>query len=150
MRVLIETSCIGALTLGIAVSAAVADTGGRTSLTAPLQREHLCEEEQRLAMPWISWAAENRALCIIQSQSVADRNACLESARQQLMELEREHAAIYLNQMRSLKPDHPVMKTLLNRLRGHRDLAALAIDTDAEPSQLISMRREACLHSAKR
>jgi hypothetical protein len=42
------------------------------------------------------------------------------------------------------------MKTLLNRLRDNRDLAALAIDTDAEPSQLISMRKEACLHSSKR
>jgi ABC-type glutathione transport system ATPase component len=87
---------------------------------------------------------------VIQSQSVADRNACLNTARQQLIELEREHAAIYLNQIRSLKPDHPVMKTLLNRLRDNRDLAALAIDTDAEPSQLISMRKEACLHSSKR
>jgi len=146
---LIKISFLGVLAFAQPLSAA-ADTGGVVAITTPLQREHLCEEEQRLAVPWISWAIENRTHCVIQSQSVADRNACLNTARQQLIELEREHAAIYLNQIRSLKPDHPVMKTLLNRLRDNRDLAALAIDTDAEPSQLISMRKEACLHSSKR
>ena len=109
------------------------------------QRERFCIEEQRFSEPWIHWASANRALCASQSQSAAEITACLQTVRQQLDALHLEHRAIYLSQMRSLQPDHPVMQGILNRLQGHKQVASLALEADLKPAELAALSRENCL-----
>jgi hypothetical protein len=109
------------------------------------QRERFCIEEQHFSEPWIHWASTNRALCVSQSQSVAEKTACLNTVRQQLDALHLEHRAIYLSQMRSLQPDHPVMQGILNRLQGHKQVASLALEADLKPAELAALSRENCL-----
>jgi len=109
------------------------------------QRERFCSEEQRFSEPWIHWASTNRALCASQSQSIAEKTACLNTVRQQLDALHSEHRAIYLSQMRSLQPDHPVMQGILNRLQGHKQVASLALEADLKPAELAALGRENCL-----
>ena len=109
------------------------------------QRERFCSEEQRFSEPWIHWASTNLALCASQSQSTAEKTACLNTVRQQLDALHLEHRAIYLSQMRSLQPDHPVMQTILNRLQGHKQAASLALEADLKPAELAALGRENCL-----
>jgi hypothetical protein len=109
------------------------------------QHERFCNEEQRFSEPWIHWASTNRTLCASQSQSIAEKTACLNTVRQQLDALHLEHRAIYLSQMRSLQPDHPVMQGILNRLQGHKQVASLALEADLKPAELAALSRENCL-----
>ncbi|NBW01774.1 MAG: hypothetical protein EBR85_08785 [Betaproteobacteria bacterium] len=109
------------------------------------QRERFCIEEQRLSEPWIHWASTNRALCTSQSQSATEKTACLSTVRQQLDALHSEHRTIYLSQMRSLQPDHPVMQGILKRLQSHKHVASLALEADLKPAELSALSRENCL-----
>jgi hypothetical protein len=114
------------------------------------QMDAFCEEEKLHAEPWIRWAAANRAACRRQASDPAGESSCLSAVRQQLVDMEREHAAVYLGQMKALRPDHPVMQTILKRLRSNRDMAATAIDEDIEPMQLAALRKQLCISSFPR
>lgn len=110
------------------------------------QRQLFCDGEQSITEPWIRWASENRAACLVQSHTVAERDACLESALAHLDSLEKEHATTYAMQSEHLKPDRPVMRILMARLAENTRTAALAIRGDAEPTELRSMRLQNCLN----
>jgi hypothetical protein len=114
------------------------------------QMDAFCEEEKLHAEPWIRWAAANRVACRRQASGPAEESSCLSTVRQQLLDMEREHAAVYLGQMKALRPDHPVMQTILKRLRSNRDMAATAIDEDVEPMQLVALRKQLCISSFQR
>jgi hypothetical protein len=142
-----------ALLLGIASLPAMAartvqDT--QRNVSARDQMDAFCEEEKLHAEPWIRWAAANRAACRRQATNPSEELNCLSAVRQQLLDMEREHAAVYLGQMKSLRPDHPVMQTILKRLRSNRDMAATAIDEDVEPIQLAALRKQLCISSFPR
>lgn len=127
-----------------------ARSDSRTSLSTAeklRQQQQFCEEEKLIAEPWIRWGSENRAVCLVQSQTVAERDACIESALSRLDELEKEHAATYATQSRHLAPNRPLMRSLLDRLSENTRTAALAIRGDAEPAELRSMRLQNCLAS---
>lgn len=120
------------------------------NIATAAQMDAFCEEEKKHAEPWIRWAAANRAACRAQSVGPAEESRCLNTVRQQLIDMEREHAAIYLAQMTALRPEHPVMQTILRRLRNNRDMAAVAIDQDVEPIQLAALRKQHCITSYPR
>lgn len=120
------------------------------NISTATQMDAFCEEEKKHAEPWIHWAAANRASCRAQSIGPTEESRCLNTVRQQLIDMEREHAAIYLAQMTALRPEHPVMQTILRRLRNNRDMAAVAIDQDVEPLQLAALRKQHCITSYPR
>lgn len=136
------------ISLGIGLPAVVC-----ASETASRQQRHLsaeqlekfCEEEKIFTEPWIRWAGGNRSICLIQAETPADRAACLETVRQQLTAHHDEHQAILLREMRTLQPSHPVMQTILGRLRERERFASMALDSDIEPVHLVKARKESCL-----
>lgn len=117
---------------------------GCIALPSFAQRERICDDEQQQALSWIQWAAERRASC--QAIAKADQRACLQQARQQLEQAEKEHAVVYSNQIRSLDPSHPVVNGLLVKLRDNVEAAHTAINSDVEPQQIAKMRKQACMN----
>lgn len=111
------------------------------------QQQQFCEEEKLIAEPWIRWGSENRALCLTQSRTAAERDACIQSVMNRLDELKKEHAATYATQSRHVTANLPLMRSLLERLSENTRTAALAVQGDAEPGELSSMRLQNCMVS---
>lgn len=120
---------------------AVRSPAGQTAA----QAERFCEEERRFAEPWIRWAAESRMACMQQTKMESERFNCLESVRVQLDMLQREHAEVYLSQMKSLRSDHPVMISIMQRLQANRESARIALETGTDPAQVALLRQQSCL-----
>lgn len=121
-------------------------SGTRQRTLSAEQLEKFCEEEKRFTEPWIHWVGENRSICLTQAATPADRTACLETVRQQLIAHHDEHQAILLQEMRTLQPNHPVMQAILGRLRERERFASMALENDIEPTQLAAERKESCLN----
>ena len=114
------------------------------ALPALGQRERVCDDEQQQAIAWIQWAAERRASCRTVARD--DQSACLQQAKQQLEQAEKEHMLVYSGQIRSLDPSHPVVNRLLVKLRDNVRAAEAAINSDAEPQQIAAIRKQACMN----
>lgn len=108
-------------------------------------RDGFCEEEKRFSEPWIQWASGHRARCLSLAAHPAERASCLESVRQELESMAKEHQSIYLSEMNALGSNHPVMQSILSRLREHQRFASQALEGDAETWQLTAARKESCL-----
>jgi hypothetical protein len=118
---------------------------GAVSQQANLSLQQKCADETAQAEHWIRWAAETKRDCFANHSQSADREACLSQAKRHLLELEREHAAIYTGQISSLPSNHPVVVSLLNKLRSNAQAAQTAIDTEQEPTHISSARHAQCL-----
>jgi hypothetical protein len=105
-----------------------------------------CEEEERQAAAWIQWASERRASCLLSAGNNENRTSCLQDARQDLAALEQEHSLVYKSQIRTLPPEHPIVKTLLAKLKDNVRAAETAISTDAELRQISAQRKQTCLN----
>lgn len=105
-----------------------------------------CDEEQQQAAAWIQWATEKRAACLINATDSENRTSCLNQVRQELTALEKEHSRVYSDQIRTLHPEHPVVRNLLARLRDNVHAAEAAINTDAETEQIAAFRKQICLN----
>lgn len=109
------------------------------------QTAQFCEEERRFAEPWIQWAAESRLACLQQTNSDSDRQACMNTVLSQLDALQQEHAEIYRSQMKTLRSDHPVMLTIMQRLQANREFAKMALETGNDPAQIATHREQTCM-----
>ncbi len=107
---------------------------------------HHCEEERQQASAWIQWAAEKRAGCLVNAQDPENRTSCLHQAREELASLEKEHSRVYANQIKTLHPEHPVVRHLLAKLQDNVRAAEAAIDTDAGAEQIAAQRKQICLN----
>jgi len=139
-RTLSTLLAISALLLG-----SPAFAKGTASQQANLSLQQKCADETAQADHWIRWAAETKRDCFANHSQSADREACLLQAKRHLMELEREHAAIYTGQISSLPSNHPVVVSLLSKLRSNAQAAQTAIDTEQEPTHISSTRHAQCL-----
>ncbi|MBU3724063.1 MAG: hypothetical protein FGM18_00960 [Burkholderiaceae bacterium] len=81
----------------------------------------------------------------MQTKSPSERAACLETVKQQLTAHHQEHRAILMQNIGTLGPNHPVMQSILGRLRERERFASMAIDNDHEPTYLATVRKESCL-----
>jgi hypothetical protein len=118
---------------------------GTASQQASLSLQEKCADETAQAEHWIRWASESKRDCFANHSQSAYREACLLQAKRHLLELEREHAAIYTGQISSLPPTHPVVVSLLNKLRSNAQAAQTIIDTEQEPTHISSTRHAQCL-----
>jgi hypothetical protein len=115
------------------------------SASALGQTERQCEDEQQHAKAWIRWAVEKRAACLTRAESQDAHLRCLQGVRQELARLEQEYVRVYSDQIRTLPPDHPVVKNLIAKLQNNVQVAEAAIATTSEPEQLAALRKEICL-----
>lgn len=130
----------------VSIGVAVAQSGrAQPSPSTVQQAAQFCQEERRFAEPWIQWAAESRLACIQQTTSDPERQACMSTVLAQLDALQQEHAEVYRSQMKALKPDHPVMLSIMQRLQANREFAKMAIETGNDPAQLAMNREQSCL-----
>lgn len=119
---------------------------GQTSSPNNFYLQQQCAEETAQAEHWIRWALETKRDCIANHSNPNDRQSCLMQAKKQLLDLEREHAAVYTGQISSLPPTHPVVMNLIKKLRNNADAAQVAIDSEQEPTQISLLRQEQCLN----
>ena len=129
----------------IAVSIGHAKPADRQSKHSALQTQRFCEEERKLAEPWIQWASDNRLACVQQTPPGPERQDCFNAIIAQLDSLQKEHAEVYLSQITTVSPDHPVMSNLLARLWAHRESAITVLQTGVDPIQLAAHRQQRCL-----
>ena len=118
---------------------------GQTSSPNNFSLQQQCAEETAQAEHWIRWASETKRDCIANHTNPTDRQSCLIQAKKQLLDLEREHAAVYTSQISSLPPNHPIVINLIKKLRNNADAAQVAIDSEQEPTQISLLRQEQCL-----
>jgi hypothetical protein len=128
-----------------AVAASHAKAPDRKAKAAVAQAEKFCEQERQLAEPWIQWAFDNKMACIQQTAPGLARDDCFHAVVSQLDSLQKEHAEIYLSQMKTIDPGHPVMASIMARLSVNREFAITALQTDTDPMQLASLRKQTCL-----
>ncbi len=130
----------------VSIGLAVAQPGRSQANTNTVQQtSQFCQEERRFAEPWIQWAAESRLACMQQTRSDPERQACISTVLAQLDALQQEHAEVYRSQMKALKPDHPVMLSIMQRLQANREFAKMALETGNDPAQLAMNREQSCL-----
>ncbi|WVN41418.1 hypothetical protein AOB54_08020 [beta proteobacterium MWH-UniP1] len=130
---------------GMSVGMSHAQSTRGQSNTNAHQTTQFCQEERRFAEPWIQWAAESRLACIQQTKSEPERQACFGTVLAQLDALQQEHAEVYRSQMKTLKSDHPVMLSIMQRLQSNREFAKMALETGNDPAQLAMHREQTCL-----
>jgi hypothetical protein len=115
-------------------------------LPAAGKQERSCDDEQQQAATWIQWAAERRAACRANSFNKAEELACLERARAQLAEAEKDHASVYSGQIRALDPGHPVVRGLMAKLKDNVQAAEALITSETEAQQITAIRKQNCMN----
>lgn len=128
-----------------AVAASHAKTPDRNAKAKIAQAEKFCEQERQFAEPWIQWAFDSKMACTQQTSPGAERQDCFDAIVAQLDSLQKEHAEVYLSQMKTIDPGHPVMASIMARLSVNREFAITALQTDTDPMQLASLRKQTCL-----
>lgn len=119
------------------------------SPTSAGANEQFCEEELKLADQWVQWAVHKRSECIDNHEATEDRSACMQRLRDSLDDLERDYAQAYTSQISNLRPNHPIVVTILRRLKSHKELAnAILGDAPIEPNVLATHLKQQCLVSA--
>lgn len=130
--------------------AAPAQPAAAQESMSPEVTEQYCEEEKRRAHEWMTWAADKRSECKAVQGNPEARAACLKQSMTQLDAFEKEHAEIYLNQVRNLRGDHPVVVNILKRLKSHKDLAGNILEKeDVEPDMLGHQLKLSCISSVQ-
>jgi len=100
-----------------------------------------CDEAARAAAPWIRWAEQSRDQCQATSSNRNDYASCMQRVRTQLKSMEREYASVYRSQMRTIKPDHPIMTSLIERVKQNAQAASQVIENaDASRSNQTPMQ----------
>lgn len=106
-----------------------------------------CTETETAQAPWVQWALHTRKACITGSGTHDELTECLQRAKTTLANLEGEHASIYLAEVRSLPPDHPVMRAIFVNLREKAKAAVQVIEQDYSPMQMAVISAPAsCRH----
>jgi hypothetical protein len=103
-----------------------------------------CDEAARAAAPWIRWAEQSRDQCQAASSNRNDFATCMQRVRHQLKAMEREYAAVYRSQMRTIKPDHPIMTSLVERVRQNAHAASQVIENAESARSSIAPMQLAC------
>lgn len=146
------TASIG-MTVAIALSMTsnVLAQASQAQSTARLStNERYCEEEKSVAEQWMLWAASKRDECAKTAKDAAEKAACIQQRMQQLDSFENEYAEIYTSQMRNVRPDHPVVKNILRRLRSHKELARnILLHDHIEPANAAEQVKQTCLTASQ-
>ena len=97
--------------------------------SSPVEASAQCSDDRRSAEEWIRWALETAAFCSRESaSSAATHRDCLADARQQLSALASDYARVYQTEMKTLHPNHPIIRNLVRKVEENAAAAAAIID----------------------